>query len=255
MGCSAVAYGEQLKNTMESIPKEIELMEQIANKVEDAIHKAIYEPKDACKEELLPWACYLSAVKSLMGIDKVLDFLRYHKPELAEPVEKSYQELLILATASDQECKLQSLEVPKSAESTLKACEDYLKRAEAQNAVPVAKIELSQFAEIQSKALAGKLRYIAQMARKDFTSEKPAETKQGNVNVNIFGDVQAGKLQIAQDAYIHEQLVPEQKKKGIIKKIPYWIYILTAFLATLLTSLHYLGWLEPIKAFIRKLVG
>lgn len=156
------------------LPREIKLMEQIANRVE----VAIYEAKGVCKEELLPWACYLSAIKSLRGIDKVLDFLHYHKPELAGPVEKAYQELLILATASDQECKLQSLEVPKSAESTLKACEDYLKRAEARNAVHVAKIELCQSAEIQSKALAKKLRHIAKMARKDLTPEKPAETEQ-----------------------------------------------------------------------------
>jgi hypothetical protein len=41
------------------------------------------------------------------------------------------------------------------------------------------------------------------------------------------------------------------KKLGIFKRIPYWIYILTIFFAALLTCLYYiLGWLEPIKAFI-----
>jgi len=75
----------------------------------------------------------------------------------------------------------------------------------------------------------------------------PAKEEKGNVNVNIFGDVQARNLQIAHDASIREQPVTDEKKKGIIKRIPYWIYILIAFLAALLTSLHYLGLLEPIK--------
>ncbi len=193
---------------MGSIPKEIKLMKQIADGVEEAIYKAIYEPKDVCEEELLPWACYLSAVKSLRGIDKVLDFLRYHKPELAEPVEKAYQELLTLATASDQECMLQSLEVPKSAESTLKVCEDYLKRAKAQSVVDVAKIELLQHTETQSKALANKLRHIAQIARKE-------------------------------------------RKHRQLRRICLFITVLAA----LLTVLYYLGWLEPIKAFIRRVLA
>jgi hypothetical protein len=62
----------------------------------------------------------------------------------------------------------------------------------------------------------------------DLPTEKQAETEQngtpskkekGSVNVNIFGDVKAGKLQIAQDVSIHEQLVQEEKKKGIVGKI------------------------------------
>jgi hypothetical protein len=38
------------------------------------------------------------------------------------------------------------------------------------------------------------------------------------------------------------------------KRIPYWIYILTLFFAALLTCLFYLGCLEPIKAFISKIL-
>jgi len=74
-----------------------------------------------------------------------------------------------------------------------------------------------------------------------------AKKEKGNVNVNIFGDVQAGKLQIAQDASIHEQSVIKEKKKGILGRIPRWIYYILGTLAALLTILHLLGWLEPIR--------
>jgi hypothetical protein len=63
----------------------------------------------------------------------------------------------------------------------------------------------------------------------------------------VLGDVQARNLQIAQDAYIHEQLVPEEKKKGILRKIPRWIYYILGTLAALVGILHRLGLLEPIK--------
>jgi len=63
----------------------------------------------------------------------------------------------------------------------------------------------------------------------------------------ILGDVQAENVQTGNHASIHKQSLTAEKKKGIIKRIPYWIYILIAFLAALLTSLHYLGLLEPIK--------
>jgi len=243
---------------MASIPEEIELMEEIANRVEEDIYKVIYEPKDVCKEELLPWACYLSAVKSLKGIDKVLDFLRYHKPELAEPVEKAYQELLILATASDQECMLQSLEVPKSADSTLKACEDYLKRAKAQSVVDVAKIELLQHTEIQSKALASKLRHIAEMTRQELATEKPTETGQkATINVNISGGVKAENLQIGHDSSIHSQTRTHQKNKGILKKsLKIGGAIIVSIVAAVVTDvLGDFGLIKGIEAFIDRIIG
>lgn len=40
-----------------------------------------------------------------------------------------------------------------------------------------------------------------------------------------------------------------------IKRIPRWIYVLIIFLAALLTIFYYLGWLEPIKTFIYKVVS
>jgi len=74
------------------------------------------------------------------------------------------------------------------------------------------------------------------------------------LNVNIFGNVQAGNLQIVQGASIQENVGTKEKNKGIFKRIPYWIYILTLFFAALLTCLYYLGWLEPIKSFIYKVL-
>jgi hypothetical protein len=48
-------------------------------------------------------------------------------------------------------------------------------------------------------------------------------------------------------------LKPEERKE-ILRRIPYWIYIFILFFAALLTCLYYLGWLEPIKAFIAKMI-
>jgi hypothetical protein len=41
---------------------------------------------------------------------------------------------------------------------------------------------------------------------------------------------------------------------GSIKSAPRWIYVLVIFLAALLTVFYYLGWLEPIKAFIKNIL-
>lgn len=46
---------------------------------------------------------------------------------------------------------------------------------------------------------------------------------------------------------------PLKKMRAIIKKIPYWIYILVRFFAALLTCLSLLGWLESFKVFFSKL--
>jgi hypothetical protein len=50
--------------------------------------------------------------------------------------------------------------------------------------------------------------------------------------------------------------IPMRRRVWIcLKKIPTWIYYLLASLAALLTILHLLGWLGPIKIFIGQLVG
>ena len=74
------------------------------------------------------------------------------------------------------------------------------------------------------------------------------------LNVNIFGNVQAGNLQIVQGASFQQNVEPNEKNKEIFKRILYWIYNLILFLAALLTCLHLLGWLELIKAFIYKIL-
>jgi hypothetical protein len=155
-----------IEKTMSFTPNEIELMEEIADRVENDIHKALYKPLEVCKKELLPWACFLTTAKSLIGIDRVLDFLNCRgEPALAERIEKAYHELLIFATASDQRCDFDSIEVSKSAESTLKACKDLLEKAEKQNRFNAAKIEMCKNLESQSKLFASKLKHIAEVKK------------------------------------------------------------------------------------------
>jgi hypothetical protein len=82
--------------------------------------------------------------------------------------------------------------------------------------------------------------------------EKNAEKKQNvapainiqNSNV-IMGDVhQPENLQVGGNARIYKHEKTEDKKKGILRRIPYWIYLLVSFLAALLAILHYSGWLK-----------
>lgn len=39
-----------------------------------------------------------------------------------------------------------------------------------------------------------------------------------------------------------------------LKRIPRWIYVIVLFLAALLTIFYCLGWIEPIKAFINRVL-
>ncbi|MGA2916080.1 MAG: hypothetical protein ABSE89_08665 [Sedimentisphaerales bacterium] len=61
------------------------------------------------------------------------------------------------------------------------------------------------------------------------------------ININIFRDIQAGNLQIGNHTSIHKH--PKIRTIGIIGVI-----------AALLTIFHLLGWLEPIRAFIYKIL-
>jgi hypothetical protein len=103
---------------------------------------------------------------------------------------------------------------------------------------------------------------VAAMLKANPASLKPAEIKQDttdakegkdNVNVNIYGDVKAGNLQIAHDASIHKRSITAEKKKGILIRLLKIIGAIVGFLAALLGILNYLGWLEPIKAFIHNI--
>lgn len=94
-------------------------------------------------------------------------------------------------------------------------------------------------------AISERTKAVQEAAKLSQTPEKPAETEKGNVNVNIFGDVQARNLQIGHDASIQEGVRTEEKKKGILKRL----------LKIIITCLGYLlGWLGPIKAFISKIL-
>jgi hypothetical protein len=61
----------------------------------------------------------------------------------------------------------------------------------------------------------------------------------------------------AKQSKIEQNTTPAKCRKiwTSIKKIPRWIYFLIIFLSALLTIFHYIGWLEPIKAFIYKVVS
>ena len=99
---------------------------------------------------------------------------------------------------------------------------------------------------------------IAAIFRNESDAQKPAETEQnatpakkekGDVNVNIFGPFQAGKLQIAQDASIHEQSIIKEQKKGIIRKVLKIVgAIIVGIIASLLADiLCGFGWFGRIK--------
>ncbi len=91
---------------------------------------------------------------------------------------------------------------------------------------------------------------------KDLASTKPAETERKDtpttiININklgVLGDIQKVEtLQTGDNASAHKQVVGEEKKKRILRRIPYWIYLLVSFLAALFAILHYMGWLAPNK--------
>ncbi len=88
----------------------------------------------------------------------------------------------------------------------------------------------------------------------DLASLKPAETERNAAPAKIIiknfkgvlGDVQAETVQTGDYASIHKHPVTAEKKKGIFRRIPYWIYILICLFASLITILEW----GPIKAFI-----
>lgn len=65
-----------------------------------------------------------------------------------------------------------------------------------------------------------------------------------NSNVILGGIQKAENLQVGDNARIYKQEKTEEKKKGILRRISYWIYFLVSFLAALLAILHYSGWLK-----------
>jgi len=86
--------------------------------------------------------------------------------------------------------------------------------------------------------------------------QDPTETeRRGAINVEIAGDVHTGNLQIGHDGSIHKEMGTKDKKSGGVKKILKIIGASVGFLAALLTCIGYLlGWLEPIKAFIYRIL-
>jgi hypothetical protein len=83
--------------------------------------------------------------------------------------------------------------------------------------------------------------------------DTPIQFNIQNSNV-ILGDVQAEKVQTGDRSSIRKQTITTEKKKSIVGKILKIIVAIIGFLAALLTISHYLGWLEPIKEFIRSIL-
>jgi hypothetical protein len=59
---------------------------------------------------------------------------------------------------------------------------------------------------------------------------------------------------VGDNTHISKHEKTAEKKKGIILRILKIIGAVIAFVAGLLTTLHLLGWLEPIKEFIVKII-
>jgi hypothetical protein len=107
--------------------------------------------------------------------------------------------------------------------------------------------------------------YYAEMAREDQAkssdlasggkADLPKE-KSGNVNVSIFGDIQARNLQIAHSASIQEGVGTEKKKKGILKKLLEIIgtIIVGIIVAVVTDILGDFGWIERIKTIIQNIL-
>ncbi len=71
----------------------------------------------------------------------------------------------------------------------------------------------------------------------------------------VLGDVQAENVQTGDYSSIHKQTITAEKKKGIFIRLLKIIGAIVGFLVALLGILHYLGWLEPVKALISKILG
>lgn len=80
----------------------------------------------------------------------------------------------------------------------------------------------------------------------------PAKDEKANLNIEI-GEIQAENVQIGYGS-VHKQVQTEKKNKGVVKKSLKVIVTIIGFLAALLTIFHLLGWLEPIRAFIYKVL-
>ena len=176
---------------------EIELIEQIANELEECVRT---EPNDRVPAKL---GHYLRDIKSLEGFSTVLEWLQWHKPAVADWVEKKYNKLFLDIKAIDQ---------------AIADSNSWLR--------PMCALQNLQRDIVE---LAKGLRHIAEMARSDLTPEKPTEAKHDitpaeeqeekakeipSINIQdsnvILGDVKAENLQIGDNARIDKK--PEAEK-------------------------------------------
>jgi hypothetical protein len=120
--------------------------------------------------------------------DFVLTWLRSNMPEQLESIQKDLDHLYEKARFVDHE------------------------RSETGGEANIAKCQ----AQAAAKKLAEKLRFLADLHRKQIeTKGQPAESEQKPaINVNISGDFQARNLQIGQGGSIHDQPIADNKSKG-----------------------------------------
>jgi hypothetical protein len=185
-----------LEKCMQLTQYEIKQIEKAADALKKWADNQSYNPPPATKVELTPSWCYKKVIMLLLG-----------KANIGSKVEKDFAALDKLHEEYES---WRSKSITEDNEEEFTILVDSLKGA--------------------LYDLADTLWQIAQSAREELVSEKPAETEQN--------------------------AIPMRRRIWIcLKKIPRWIYYLLASFAALLTILHLSGWLEPIKTFIRELVG
>jgi hypothetical protein len=130
--------------------------------------------------------------------------------------------------------------------------EDYLKEGDnpAQNTKADFIYRLKKYLSfikyyLEVKGLLGKSN---DTEKTDLAITNPAETKQKDtpttiININklgVLGDIQKVEtLQTGDNASAHKHVGSEEKKKGILSRIPYWVYLLVSFLSALFACIHY----------------
>lgn len=105
-------------------------------------------------------------------------------------------------------------------------------------------------------------RYMADIDRRIRGKGNPKSVGREDVTdritemVKFLNQCKDEMIQGIKPAETKRNAIPMRRRVWIcLKKIPTWIYYLLASFAALLTILHLLGWLGPIKIFIGQLVG
>jgi len=213
------------------MPHEIDIIKQAAHELEK-IRGHIAEKQSN------GLGCYISLHFAFeTSVDKAVDILLAKKTSLGENIKKECDNLL----------------------KNAKLIDDLYEKNESEARIKETEILVSV------RRLISRLEQIAQNARKESGTEKPEGTEEKATSAKIInienfkgilGDVQAGNLQIAQDASIHEQSVIKEKKKGILRRLLKIIgAIVVGIIVTVVTDiLGDFGWIERIKTIVHNIL-